>query len=93
MDGTIKTREKEDPVRLEEVLAEAKRLAEKCEVLLIEHTMISVKIRDPESGWCSTKLAPGYRITYDINGSTTDKVPQVRDILAIYGEHCPIYQP
>ncbi len=84
MDSVIRTYQKEDPVKLDEVLALAKELARRHEVLSIEHNVISVDVYDPESGWWTTKSVPGYQIVVDTTGRITGRIPQVTDILAIH---------
>ena len=83
----IKTYQKKDPVELEEVLEEARRLAKTGEVLSIEHNMISTDVRDPVSGWGLTKSVSGYQIVIDTTGEVTGKLPTPRDILALCPKH------
>ena len=83
----ILTYQKKDPVELDEVLKKARDLAERYEVLSIEHNKISVDEYDPASGWSSTASVAGYQIVVDTTGEVTGKLPTPRDILALCPEH------
>ena len=86
MDSVIQTYQKADPVELDEVLAKAKELARRHEVLSVEHNEFPMEVRQP-NGWWTTKTVTGWQIVYDITGKATGKVPEPRDILAIHNKH------